>query len=367
MKRNPDRSAKTFFLRLLGLTAFLLLMALCWSLAYWTTHFFYNKFGVQPSNYISGILNTLLSFFFFLLLTLIIRLKRPNHFDLFVAFHDAINRIAKGDFNVNLDIKLKHEWGELIEGFNHMAEQLNQMEQMKQEFISNVSHEIQSPLTSISGFARALHNEQLTHEERLHYLDIIETESKRLSKLSDNLLRLTSLEAKNPLQRKKYRLDLQIRGIILACEPQWLERGIEMDVELEKAEIVADEDLLIQVWMNLISNGIKFTPAGGTITVRMRSEGNEVVTHVSDTGIGIAEEDQGRIFERFFKADKSRNRGVSGSGLGLSIVQKIIDMHQGSIAVSSQPNEGTTFTVRLPKGASDQPVEPSMYYKSPRS
>ncbi|MGG1663516.1 HAMP domain-containing sensor histidine kinase [Brevibacillus sp. NRS-1366] len=351
MRRKQDRSWKSFFLKVFALIAFFLVIALCWSLAYGATDFFYNKVGVHPSDYLSGIVNTVLSFLFFFLFAVIIRIKKPNQFDLFDAFYEAINRIAKGDFNVNLDIKLKHQWGELIEGFNHMAEQLNQMEQMKQEFISNVSHEIQSPLTSISGFARALHNEQLTHEERLHYLEIIETESKRLSKLSDNLLRLTSLEAvQHPLQHKRYRLDLQIRGIILACEPQWLERGIEMEVDLEKTEMEADEDMLSQVWMNLISNGIKFTPAKGMITIRLRCEGNEVVVQVADTGIGISEEDQGRVFERFFKADKSRNRGVSGSGLGLSIVQKIIDMHHGSIAVSSQLHAGTTFTVRLPRG-----------------
>ncbi|MFP3389898.1 ATP-binding protein [Brevibacillus sp. SIMBA_040] len=354
MSRNPDHSWKIFFLRLLGLCAFLLAIAICWSLAYWLTNFFYSNANLNLSEYLKGIINTFLSFVLFFLLAAIIRFKKPRQYDFFDAFRNAINRIAKGDFKVNLDFKLKHQWGELIDGFNHMAEQLNQMEQMKQEFISNVSHEIQSPLTSISGFARALHNEQLTHQQRLHYLEIIETESKRLSKLSDNLLRLTSLEAvQQPLERKTYRLDLQIRGIILACEPQWLEQEIEMDVELEKAEITADEDMLSQVWVNLISNAIKFTPAGGTITVQLNLAGDDFVVNVSDTGIGITEQDQGRIFERFFKADKSRNRGKGGSGLGLSIVQKIIDMHQGTITVKSHFGEGTTFTVRLPAAVAD--------------
>ncbi len=354
MSRNPVHSWKVFFLRLFGLTAFLLAIALCWSLAYWLTNFFYNNVSLHLSEYLKGIINTFLSFILFFLIGVIMRFRKPRQYDFFVAFRNAINRIAKGDFKVNLDFKLNREWGELIDGFNHMAEQLNQMEQMKQEFISNVSHEIQSPLTSISGFARALHNEQLTHQQRMHYLEIIETESKRLSKLSDNLLRLSSLEAvQQSLERKKYRLDLQIRGIILACEPQWLEQEIEMDVDLEKAEITADEDMLSQIWMNLISNAIKFTPAGGTISVQLNREENDLVVHVSDTGIGITEEDQGRIFERFFKADKSRNRGKGGSGLGLSIVQKIIDMHKGTITVKSHFGEGTTFTVRLPFAAAD--------------
>jgi two-component system phosphate regulon sensor histidine kinase PhoR len=140
---------------------------------------------------------------------------------------------------------------------------------------SNVSHEIQSPLTSISGFSRALQNEGLSTEERNHYLVIIETESKRLSKLSDNLLKLTSLESKqHPFDPKAYRLDKQLRKVVLACEPQWVEKGIEMDIDLGEVEIVADEDMMNQVWVNLIHNGIKFTPIGGTIRIELQQQGN---------------------------------------------------------------------------------------------
>ncbi|NGQ96017.1 HAMP domain-containing histidine kinase [Brevibacillus sp. SYP-B805] len=272
--------------------------------------------------------------------------------DFFQKVTSSIRRIGQGDFSVSLDWNKDHPYhplGELVASINEMAGQLNQMEQMRQEFISNVSHEIQSPLTSISGFARALQNDRLSPAERKHYLEIIETECRRLSKLSDNLLKLTSLESRHhPFEPKSYRLDRQLRSIVLACEPQWREKEIEMDIALAEVTIFADEDLLSQVWTNLIHNAIKFTPNGGTIGIYLEQHGREVTIRISDTGIGIPEEDQSRIFERFYKADKSRNRTNSGSGLGLSIVKKIVEMHNGRIAVRSVPGEGAVFTVTLP-------------------
>ena len=166
----------------------------------------------------------------------------------------------------------------------------------------------------------------------MHYLGIIEKESARLSKLSENLLKLTSLESDHhPFERRRYRLDKQLRSLILACEPQWHDKGIDMDVSLEDVSIEADEDLLSQVWLNLLHNSIKFTPAGGTIGVRLKRNGQEA-----------------HIFERFYKADRSRDRSTGGSGLGLAIVKRIVEMHTGSVAVQSAPGTGTTFTVRLP-------------------
>jgi signal transduction histidine kinase len=230
-----------------------------------------------------------------------------------------------------------------------MALELNQIEAMRQEFISNVSHEIQSPLTSIRGFARALQNDNLSRQDRNHYLGIIETESMRLSKLSDDLLALASLEAENPrFEPKPYRLDKQIRRLILACEPQWTEKVLDMEVSLDEAEIAGDEDLLSQVWMNLLHNSIKFTPQGGRVCVELRRRDGSVAFTIADTGIGIAEDDLARVFERFFKADTSRQRAKGGSGLGLSIAKKIVEMHRGTISVESRLETGTTFTVRLP-------------------
>jgi signal transduction histidine kinase len=232
-----------------------------------------------------------------------------------------------------------------------MAQELSKIENMRQEFILNVSHEIQSPLTSIRGFAKALRNNNISPEDRLNYLDIIESESMRLSKLSDNLLRLSSLETDSirPVP-KVYRLDKQLRSIILTCEPQWVEKNITMDISLDELDIKADEDMMSQVWINLIHNSIKFTKEGGGISISLHQKEERIIFEISDTGIGIAKEDQEHIFERFFKGDKSRTPSVKGSGLGLSIVKRIIELHLGTIMVDSELDIGTKFFITLPKG-----------------
>src|SRR5262249_34226152 len=160
-------------------------------------------------------------------------------------------------------------------------------------------------LTSIRGFAQALRNDQLSAADKSHYLSIIETESTRLSRLTDNLLRLASLEAEYAkFEPKSYGLDKQIRSLILASEPQWSEKAIDMKVALDEVTITADEDLLSQVWTNLIHNSIKFTPQGGKICVALHQNGAIVEFEIADTGIGISDEDKAHIFERFYKADK---------------------------------------------------------------
>jgi signal transduction histidine kinase len=168
------------------------------------------------------------------------------------------------------------------------------------------------------------------------------------------LLKLAALESEHAkFEPKPYRLDKQIRSLILASEPQWVDKGLEMEVALQEVEITADEDLLSQVWTNLIHNSIKFTPQGGKVGIDLVREGNTIQFKIRDTGIGIAAEDQERIFERFYKADRSRTRANGGSGLGLAIAKKIVELHGGEIGVESEPGAGTTFIVRI-KAATPQ-------------
>lgn len=265
----------------------------------------------------------------------------------------AMEQIARGNFSVRVEHPRLHNADDpiskLFQGVNDMAQELKQMEAMRQEFISNVSHEIQSPLTSIRGFAQALKNEAISPQERAHYLTIIETESMRLSKLSDNLLALAALEAEGMcLNPHSYRLDKQIRRVILACEPQWMGKNLDIEVAVAELVITADEDLLSQVWMNLLHNSIKFTPDGGHIAINLQTYAEQAEFRIADSGIGIAPADQARIFERFFKADKARNQALGGSGLGLSIAMKIVEMHKGSMRVESTLGTGATFIVTLP-------------------
>lgn len=333
-----------------GIILTLILLIGCFAVAFFLTLFVYTKMGLSPSPLLVQIINSLLG-----LIILVIIIKILGRFDkhttgLFDSVIKAQEKISEGDFNLSMDKNAEGlgPFGELVDSVNNMAFELNKMEKMRQEFISNVSHEIQSPLTSIRGFAQALRNNKLSHENRLHYLNIIESESMRLSKLSDNLLKLASLEADTiKFESRVYRLDKQLRRIILACEPQWSNKNIDIDVSLEEIEIKADEDMMSQVWINLINNSIKFTSEGGKISVNLHQQGEIIEFKISDTGIGIAEEDQRHIFDRFYKADKSRKPSIKGSGLGLSIVKKIVDMHNGTIDVQSKLGTGTTFTVSL--------------------
>ncbi|MBA2873442.1 sensor histidine kinase [Thermaerobacillus caldiproteolyticus] len=337
-------------------SAALISLVLCWTAAFFITNFLYAQLGYQPSDYLRELVNFILGLSILgTAIRLIAKIARwrEKQFEFFHSITETIEQITNGNFNVSLSVpdESPHFFRELIESINRMANELNEMEQMRQEFVSNVSHEIQSPLTSIIGFTHALKNEELDQEQRLHYLNIIEAESKRLSKLSDNLLKLTSLESNHhPYEPKKYRLDQQLKNIVLACEPQWLEKEMEIDISLDKTEITADKDLLDQVWMNLLHNSIKFTPKGGSISIRLEKNDQIVKVVISDTGIGMSEEEKMHIFERFYKADRSRNRSGGGSGLGLSIVKKIVSMHHGEIEVESAKGKGTTMIVSLPLG-----------------
>jgi two-component system phosphate regulon sensor histidine kinase PhoR len=348
----------------LGIAAVLLAVSACavvlFAVAYLLTSALYERIGQRPDPLLTHIINTVLGLvLFFVFMTALGRIINARQHDarigVFKPIIDALTRISQGDFKIDLgDSVLNRDdmgiLGELAKSVTHAARELDQMEQMRQEFISNVSHEIQSPLTSIRGFANALQNERLSEKDRQHYLAIIETETTRLSRLTDNLLRLAALESDEvKFEPKPYRLDKQIRSVILMSEPQWTAKALDVEAVLDEITLSADEDLLSQVWINLLHNSIKFTPEGGKICVELHSQGEKVAFTITDTGIGISPEAQARIFERFYKADKSRIRSDSGgSGLGLSIARKIVTMHGGSIAVESTPEAGTRFTVLLP-------------------
>ncbi|KAF6579868.1 HAMP domain-containing sensor histidine kinase [Paenibacillus sp. EKM212P] len=261
----------------------------------------------------------------------------------------ATRRIAIGDFNVKLNIKQKGELGTLARSFEEMMHDLQQLEQMRREFVTNVSHEVQSPLTSISGYAIALKQVDIADNERSRYLDIIISEADRMSKMSDSLLKLSLLESQSQQMRLvTFSLDEQIRRVIVAIQPQWSARNIRFELNLKTVRLLADQDQLNQVWTNILGNSIKFSKDGSVINVSIKQDIKSVTVRISDTGIGISLEDQKRIFERFFKADRSHSRKYGGSGMGLAIVKQIVSLHQGDIRVESEPGQGTTVIVTLP-------------------
>jgi two-component system, OmpR family, phosphate regulon sensor histidine kinase PhoR len=347
-------------LRFGGVIGSLLLMLTgAWIGVFFLTSLLYGAIGSAPPAFLVQAINSLLGLLlvggFVTLVNILISLRSGTgirRLEEFSPIVVALEQIAKGDFRVRL--KSPSETNliarELANSVNQMAQELDQMELLRQEFISNVSHDIQSPLTSIRGFARALHDEHLSDESRNHYLTIIETESTRLSRMTDNMLKMVTLEAEHvKVVCRPYRLDKQIRSLILACEPQWAGKAIDMDLELPETVISADEDLLGQVWGNLLHNSIKFTPAGGQVHVELQQQNRRVICRVTDTGIGISEKALEHVFERFYKADQARERANAGSGLGLAITKKIVDLHRGTITIASKPGTGTAVTVSLPE------------------
>ena len=238
------------------------------------------------------------------------------------------------------------EMGELMRSFNDMTEALGSTAYLQKDFISSISHEFKTPIASIRGFAKLLQMPGLTEEQKAEYISMIAQESDRLSRLSETLLRLSALEQKTALATlNTFSLDEQLRQVILRLEPTWTPKNIDWQLDLNEVSIQSDQELLNQVWINLLQNAIKFSPNDSEIAVRVFRDGNAIV-EVEDHGCGMTEEAQKRIFDKFYQADKSRKQ--EGVGLGLSLVKRIVDMMGGTITVTSQVNVGSTFRVELP-------------------
>lgn len=259
----------------------------------------------------------------------------------------ATKKVAKGDFDVQLDYKRQDEIGDLAQNFNLMAKELNSMTYLRRDFISSVSHEFKTPLASISGFAKLLHKDNLSSEERKEYTAIIIEETTRLSKLSSNILRLSKLENQVIMEQKvKFSLDEQIRKCIVLLESQWSKKDIFLNIDLERIYFIGDEELMQQVWINLLDNAIKFSLPHGAISILLYQTPHCITVKISDNGIGMDTETQKRLFEKFYQGDRSH--ASSGNGLGLSLVERILQLCEGSIRVESTPSEGSTFTIELP-------------------
>ena len=255
----------------------------------------------------------------------------------------ATERIAVGDFDVEIKSKRKDEIGNLISSFNMMAGELKSIEILRNDFISDISHEFKTPLTSIEGYTKLL--KDCSDEDREQYIDIITEETKRLSILSTNILTLNSIEKENyPIYTEEFSLDEQIRKAILLLENKWIEKDIQWDIELDSIKFKGNKNLMYQVWINLIDNAIKFSKLAGIIEIRLSNVDHPIFS-IRDEGEGIALEDNKKVFEKFYKGDKSRNS--DGNGLGLSIVKRIVKMHNGEIELESKVDHGTKVTIKL--------------------
>jgi len=261
---------------------------------------------------------------------------------------DAMNEIRKGNYHVR--VKGGPPEGEvnlLIQNFNEMASELQGVEILKSDFINFFSHEFKTPIISIQGFAKQLQNEELDHEKREEYREIIIRESERLVKLSTNTLLLTKLESQKIVTEKTtFDLGEQLRHSILLLQKEWEDKQLELDLDLDDLLIFNNEEMLSQVWINLLNNAIAYSHVGGTLKVSCKKAGEEIKVKIQDTGVGMSDEVSSRIFEKFYQADASRS--TQGNGLGLSIVKRIIDLCQGRIRVKSQLGKGSVFLIYLP-------------------
>lgn len=262
----------------------------------------------------------------------------------------ATKSLSNGDFNVELDIKRDDELGELSQSFLKMARKLEKMDEMKKEFISNISHDIQSPLSNIKGYTNLLENKQISQEERSQYVSIINNEIKRLSTLTKQLLLLASLDRNEDILNKKtFNVGQQIKELIRNY--QWLisEKDIMLSYSLPDIEVIGDPSLLNTVWDNLLTNAIKYNKPDGSIEILMEERELSIIVIFKDTGIGLNNLELERVFDRFYRVDSARTRTIEGTGLGLSIVLSIVKLHGGHISVNSKEQEGTTFTVEIPR------------------
>lgn len=257
----------------------------------------------------------------------------------------AVEQVIAGDFNISIDTYNKHDdIAELLNNFSRMVEQLKNNEYLHKDFSSNISHEFKTPLAIIKGYADLLQEENLNEEDRLNYAEYISRESKRLSMLTANLLSLSSLDYEKIHGRKvNFSLDEQIRQTVLNMEAKWIEKNIDVELELEDIYFTGEEELLNQVWFNLLDNAIKFTEKGGKIYISAIEDKDEIIVKVADNGVGMDGETLKHIYEQFYRGDTAKR--YEGTGLGLSLVQRIINIHDGSISAESMLNEGTTFTI----------------------
>ena len=263
-----------------------------------------------------------------------------------------MNRLAQGDFRARLTfgkpLSDHPTFRQISMSFNKMAQELENTEMLRSDFVGNFSHEFKTPIVSISGFAKLLKRGGLTEAQRQDYLTIIETESLRLAAMATNVLDMTKVENQTILTDvTRFNLSEQIRGcLLLLLEGKWRNQEVEFSLEFGEHMIMANQELLKHVWINLLDNAIKFTPQGGTVGVEIQERGEALAVTVRNTGSRIAPDQLEKIFHKFYQADESHS--AEGNGIGLALVKKIVQLHEGEVSVESG-DEDTAFTVTLPR------------------
>lgn len=262
-----------------------------------------------------------------------------------------MNRLASGDFKARLTfgkpICDHPTFVEISNSFNEMASELESTEMLRADFINNFSHEFKTPIVSVAGFTKLVRRGNLTPQQKEEYLAIIEEEALRLAHMATSVLDLTKIENQTILTNvTEFNLSEQIRSAILLLEEKWTKKNLELNLQMGECRICANEELLKQVWINLLDNAIKFSEEYGSVDVLVEEQTDTVEVSVSNCGKPIPPERMSRIFQKFYQADESHC--AQGNGIGLAIVKKAVELHGGTVEVRSDHNL-TTFTVTLPK------------------
>ena len=262
----------------------------------------------------------------------------------------GMNEVSEGNLDYQIDLHNAGEYKALYRQFNNMTLELKKTKEEMEAFTNEFAHEFKTPITAISGFADVLAEtgEGIETKERMEYLKMIQDESRRLLHLSQNTLLLSKMEAMQVVVEKEdYDLAEQIRQCLILLSKSLDEKNIEIEMDEDLSlKYCGNRELLQHVWINLLNNAIKFTPEGGTITIAGKRDDAIISVSISDTGIGMDEETVSRIFEKYYQNDPVSL--TKGSGIGLAIVKRIVDLCGGEITVSSWPGTGSKFTIVLP-------------------
>lgn len=263
----------------------------------------------------------------------------------------GMNRLASGDFHTRVNagriMRRYPAYVEMAESFNNLAQELDHTQILRSDFVNNFSHEFKTPIVSIAGFAQLLRHGNVPPEQQQEYLQIIEEESMRLSHMATNVLSLTRVENQTILTDvTTFNLSEQLRSCMLLLESEWNRKQLQLQMDFGEYAIRASEELLRQVWINLLDNAVKFTPDGGRIRVDIAAVEDMLEITVANTGPEIPPECLGRIFDKFYQVDTSHS--TRGNGVGLAIVQRAVQLHGGYVRVFSGAGE-TAFTVCLPR------------------
>lgn len=260
---------------------------------------------------------------------------------------EAISAVAAGNFAIRLGESQRGLYSEVYADFNKMCRELESVQTLRDDFIRNLSHEFKTPISSINGFAQAIMEAGASRDEVSAYAKIIYDESLRLEDMSTRALIMAKLDTQEfIIDKARYSLDEQLRRCVIILSPQWSKKGIDVSADLESADFEGNEALLHEVWLNILSNAIKFTPDGGAVSVSLARKGESLAVDIADDGKGMGREELVHAFDKYFQGETTSH--TRGLGLGLAIAKRIVELSGGTISARSEPNEGSVFSVSLP-------------------